>query len=66
MRQVGYLAAAGLIALEKMTKRLQEDHENARYLAKRLQEIEGIKVAEDRLDINTVSYTHLLTLPMVK
>jgi len=57
MRQVGYLAAAGLIALEKMTKRLQEDHENARYLAKRLQEIEGIKVAEDRLDINMVFFT---------
>ncbi len=57
MRQVGYLAAAGLIALEKMSKRLGEDHDNARYLAKRLQEIEGIKVAEDRLDINMVFFT---------
>lgn len=57
MRQIGYLAAAGLIALEKMAKRLQEDHENARYLAKKLQEIEEIKVAEDRLDINMVFFT---------
>jgi len=35
MRQAGILAAAGLIALEKMTKRLPEDHENAKYMAKR-------------------------------
>jgi len=57
MRQVGYLAAAGLIALEKMPRRLSEDHENARYLAKKLKEFEGIKVAEDRLDINMVFFT---------
>ena len=30
MRQTGILAAAGIIALEKMTKRLHIDHENAR------------------------------------
>jgi threonine aldolase len=33
MRQVGVLAAAGLIALEAMPKRLFEDHANARMLA---------------------------------
>ena len=33
MRQVGILAAAGLIALEQMPARLHEDHANARYLA---------------------------------
>lgn len=33
MRQVGILAAAGLISLTKMTKRLHEDHENAKILA---------------------------------
>ncbi len=37
MRQVGVLAAAGLIALEDMPKRLAEDHENARLLASGLQ-----------------------------
>lgn len=33
MRQVGILAAAGLISLTEMTKRLDEDHKNARKLA---------------------------------
>ncbi|MEI9980031.1 MAG: GntG family PLP-dependent aldolase [Edaphobacter sp.] len=33
MRQAGILAAAGLIALHEMTKRLGEDHANARLLA---------------------------------
>ena len=35
MRQIGILAAAGLIALEETPKILHRDHENARYLAKR-------------------------------
>ncbi len=33
MRQVGILAAAGIISLEKMTKRLADDHKNAKTLA---------------------------------
>lgn len=33
MRQAGVIAAAGLIALEEMPKRLHEDHANARMLA---------------------------------
>jgi threonine aldolase len=33
MRQAGVLAAAGLIALERMAARLGEDHQNARLLA---------------------------------
>jgi threonine aldolase len=33
MRQAGILAAAGLIALHEMPKRLAEDHANARLLA---------------------------------
>ncbi len=52
MRQVGLLAAAGIIALEKMTERLGEDHENAKYMAERLSEIPGIEVIKDRLDID--------------
>ena len=38
MRQAGILAAAGIIALEKMTKRLGEDHMRARNLAEGLSE----------------------------
>jgi threonine aldolase len=44
MRQVGVLAAAGLIALEESPKCLHVDHANAQLLAERLQEIGGINV----------------------
>ncbi|HEY75813.1 MAG TPA: low-specificity L-threonine aldolase [Thermoflexia bacterium] len=44
MRQAGVLAAAGIVALEKMTQRLAEDHERARRLAKGLAQIPGIEV----------------------
>lgn len=36
MRQVGYLAAAGLFALDNNIERLQEDHERARQIGKAL------------------------------
>lgn len=49
MRQAGVLAAAGLIALEEMPKRLPEDHANARYLAEQLS---GLPQVE--LDLATV------------
>ncbi len=41
MRQAGVLAAAGLIALEEMPKRLGEDHANARLLAEAVAECGG-------------------------
>ncbi|HOI35605.1 MAG TPA: low-specificity L-threonine aldolase [Mesotoga infera] len=56
MRQAGIIAAAGIIAIEKMIDRLGEDHENARYLAKKLGEIEGVEIMRDRLDINMVFF----------
>jgi threonine aldolase len=43
MRQVGILAAAGLVALNSMIDRLEEDHQHARTLAKGLSEIKGIE-----------------------
>ena len=36
MRHAGVLAAAGIIALEQMTTRLDQDHANARALAEGL------------------------------
>jgi len=54
LRQAGYLAACGVVALETMVTRLGQDHENAKYLARRLGEIEGIRVETGRLDINMV------------
>jgi threonine aldolase len=44
LRQAGVLAAAGLVGLEKMVGRLGEDHANARSLAERLSEIDGISI----------------------
>ena len=54
MRQVGILGAAGIISLEKMTLRLHEDHENAQYLADKLNQIDEFEVDYDHLDINMV------------
>jgi threonine aldolase len=54
MRQAGVLAACGLIALEKMSGRLAEDHENARFLGDRLAGIQGIRVNRERIRINMV------------
>ena len=51
MRQIGILAAAGLIALDTMTRRLAEDHENARLLADALQPCRSVKVAPVRTNI---------------
>lgn len=42
MRQSGFLAAAGIIALEKMVERLAEDHRNAAMLAEGLKDIPHI------------------------
>ncbi len=56
VRQAGILAAAGLIALKDMTKRLHIDHEHASLLAKELAQIEKIEVAQDRRDINFVFF----------
>ena len=56
MRQAGILAAAGLISLTKMTLRLHEDHENARYLAAGLQTLEGISLDLSAVQINMVFF----------
>lgn len=56
MRQVGFLAAAGIYALENMVGRLKEDHENLQYLAAELDKIEGITVKHDRTAINMVFF----------
>ncbi len=56
MRQVGILAAAGIITLEKMTERLHTDHENAKYMAEKLEEIPGVEVIRDRLDIDMIFF----------
>ncbi len=56
MRQAGVLAAAGIVALEKMVDRLAEDHANARHLAGGLAVIPGIIIDPGRVQTNIVSY----------
>jgi threonine aldolase len=56
MRQVGVLAAAGLIALEKMPARLHEDHANARLLAEALSHMEGVAIDLDSVETNIVIF----------
>jgi threonine aldolase len=56
MRQAGVLAAAGLVALEKGPKRLQEDHDNAQFLARQLAEIPGIDLDPARVQTNIVIF----------
>lgn len=43
MRQVGYIAAAGLYALQNNVNRLEEDHKHAKYIAGILQEANIVK-----------------------
>jgi len=54
MRQAGVLAAAGLLALERMVDRLAEDHANARRLGEGLQGLPGIDVDLSRIESNMV------------
>jgi threonine aldolase len=56
MRQAGVIAAAGLVALEKMTARLEEDHANAQLLARGLAEIPGVKIDPERVQTNVVIF----------
>ena len=56
MRQVGAIAAAGVVALDTMVDRLAEDHANARKLAEGLAEIAGISIDPDALPTNLVFF----------
>ena len=56
MRQAGILAAAGIIALQKMVKRLEEDHKNARILGEGLAGISRIKVDLATIQTNMVCF----------
>jgi len=56
MRQAGILAAAGIIALEEMTKRLSTDHENAKYIMERLMEMPEISLKPENVQIDMVYF----------
>src|SRR6185437_10945816 len=56
MRQVGILAAAGLVALDTMTERLADDHANARLLAEALTDVLGVSIDPSSVQTNIVIF----------
>ncbi|MBU3189468.1 low-specificity L-threonine aldolase [Clostridium bowmanii] len=56
LRQVGILAAAGLVALREMIPQLKVDHENAILLGEELTKIPGIVVNKEDTHINMVFF----------
>ena len=56
MRQVGVIAAAGIVALEQMVERLAEDHQTARRLAGGLAGLPGVRLDPSRVQTNIVIF----------
>ena len=56
MRQAGVIAAAGIVALERMVDRLAEDHANARARAERLARIPGLVIDPASVQTNIVIF----------
>lgn len=54
MRQAGYMAAAGLVALKENVQRLEKDHENARKLYDGLKDIGALNLTNDSVRTNMV------------
>lgn len=64
MRQVGVLAAAGIVALEQMVDRLAEDHVRARRLAEGVAAIPGLSIGLDRVQTNIVFFDLAQDVPL--
>ena len=56
MRQAGIIAAPGIVALESMINRLEEDHRNARQLAEGIAKMGGIHIDLSRVQTNMVYF----------
>jgi threonine aldolase len=56
MRQAGVIAAAGIVAVEKMVDRLAEDHANAKKLVEGLARIPGFSVRPEKAQTNIVNF----------
>lgn len=54
MRQAGWIAAAGIVALEEGIGRLADDHENARRLASGLARLKGVDLDPEKVATNIV------------
>ncbi len=76
MRQVGYLAAAGLYALDNNIERLKDDHNRAKEIGALLQELSWVKkvepvetniiVFELKKDVNELDFVNKLSQKNVK
>jgi len=56
MRQIGFLAAAGIYALDHHVERLAEDHKKAAKLAEALNEIPGIQIETQKIETNILYF----------
>ena len=56
MRQAGFMASAGIVALDTMVDRLADDHANARRLAVGLSKLPGINIDLDESETNLVFF----------
>lgn len=56
MRQVGVLAAPGIVALTEMVGRLHEDHERAKRLASAIAELPGIQLNPEEVQTNIIVF----------
>lgn len=57
MRQAGIVAAAGIVALEQMVDRLEEDHEHAKHLAQGLADYPQIAIDADTVETDIVMFS---------
>ena len=63
MRQAGVIAAAGIVALQKMVSRLVEDHANALRLAYGLAQVPGVTIQPEKGQTNIVIFESPATIP---
>ncbi len=64
MRQAGVLAAAGIVALESLVERLEDDHTNARRLADGLRELPGLELDAPPPATNMVYFNLAANAPL--
>ncbi|MCU0289824.1 MAG: aminotransferase class I/II-fold pyridoxal phosphate-dependent enzyme [Acidobacteria bacterium] len=57
MRQAGVIAAAGIVALEKMTERLKDDHRRAKTLAEKISDLAGLQINPGEVETNMLMIT---------
>jgi threonine aldolase len=56
MRQIGILAAAGLVALDESPPKLARDHENAKLLAAGVANLKGVSIDPEKVATNIVIF----------